>query len=163
MKTPTPVQLAATRPQGLRDAFARMPEGIAPAIEGLSEVVGHYITAIYFTDCGDEGEPPHDAVMAPVSVLFAVASCAQFLHQVADLIPAYEAAGGTLAQLGHDFWLTRNRRGAGFWDRDNLTGEVEFLGQMRTLGEHLSGIAHDFGETWTEQGDNGLLYLTGGK
>lgn len=36
---------------------------------------------------------------------------------------------------GHDFWLTRNRHGAGFWDRD--LGEV---------GEKLTELAHLFGE-----------------
>ena len=38
-------------------------------------------------------------------------------------------------QLGHDFWLTRNRHGAGFWDRG--------LGE---IGEQLTVLAHSFGE-----------------
>lgn len=40
----------------------------------------------------------------------------------------------SLEQLGHDFWLTRNGHGAGFWDRG--------LGQ---LGERLTKHAKWFG------------------
>lgn len=40
-----------------------------------------------------------------------------------------------LVQIGHDFWLTRNGHGTGFWDRGY--GE---------LGEKVSQIAREFGE-----------------
>ena len=41
--------------------------------------------------------------------------------------------------VGHDFWLTRNGHGAGFWDRpQNYGGE--------DTAEKLSDIARDFGE-----------------
>jgi hypothetical protein len=39
--------------------------------------------------------------------------------------------------LGHDFWLTRNHHGAGFWDRG--------LGDP---GERLTAAAHQFGESY---------------
>lgn len=38
-------------------------------------------------------------------------------------------------QFAHDFWLTRNRHGAGFWDRG--------LGE---LGELLTDLSHSMGE-----------------
>jgi hypothetical protein len=38
-------------------------------------------------------------------------------------------------RAGHDFWLTRNGHGAGFWDRD--------LGET---GKKLTELAHLFGE-----------------
>lgn len=38
-------------------------------------------------------------------------------------------------QAGHDFWLTRNRHGAGFWDRG-----------LGPIGKELTGRAHAFGE-----------------
>ena len=41
------------------------------------------------------------------------------------------------ASIGHEFWLTRNRHGAGFWDR----GYPGHVGQM------LTKDAHSFGET----------------
>jgi hypothetical protein len=36
-------------------------------------------------------------------------------------------------QIGHDFWLTRNGHGAGFWDRG--------LGE---IGDKLTNISHEF-------------------
>ena len=50
-------------------------------------------------------------------------------------------------QVGHDFWLTRNHHGAGFWDRG--------LGE---LGERLTTAAHSFGEAELYPGDDGRLY-----
>lgn len=46
-----------------------------------------------------------------------------------------DLAGMDPGQAGHDFWLTRNHHGAGFWDRG--LGEV---------GERLTKMAHPYGE-----------------
>jgi len=51
-------------------------------------------------------------------------------------------------QAGHDFWLTRNGHGAGFWSRD--VGEV---------GDRLSKAAEQFGEQYLYVGDDGKLYV----
>lgn len=48
---------------------------------------------------------------------------------------------------GHDFWLTRNRHGVGFWDRD--LGEV---------GDRLTKAAHACGEVDLYVGDDGRIY-----
>ena len=48
---------------------------------------------------------------------------------------------------GHDFWLTRNRHGAGFWDRG-----LEFV------GINLTDAAHAWGEFNLYVGDDGLIY-----
>ncbi len=52
-------------------------------------------------------------------------------------------------QAGHDFALTRNRHGAGFWDRG--LGEV---------GETLTKASHGYGEMNLYFGDDGLIYTT---
>ncbi len=44
------------------------------------------------------------------------------------------------AQVGHDLWLTRNRHGVGFWDRDKGT-----YGSAETR-DALDAIARDMGE-----------------
>lgn len=49
---------------------------------------------------------------------------------------------------GHDFWLTRNGHGAGFWDGD-LSEE---------MGERLTEAAKAFGECYIEE-SRGALYL----
>ena len=53
-------------------------------------------------------------------------------------------------QVGHDFSLTRNHHGAGFWDRGN--------GQ---LGDDLTKWAHTFGEVYVIVGDDGKLHTEG--
>lgn len=47
----------------------------------------------------------------------------------------------SMAQLGHDFWLTRNGHGAGFWDRDFGTEESR---QAMTKLSQLFGEANVF-------------------
>lgn len=49
------------------------------------------------------------------------------------------------ARAGHDFWLTRNRHGAGFWDRG-----LEH-------GDQLTKLAHAFGEFHLFIGDHGTI------
>jgi len=55
---------------------------------------------------------------------------------------------GNEEQHGHDFWLTRNGHGVGFWDRGY--GEV---------GERLSEAADAYGEQHVWAGPNGTVYL----
>ena len=53
-----------------------------------------------------------------------------------------------MVKNGHDFWLTRNRAGAGFWDR----------GYDKQAGESLSNAAMKFPEINLYIGDDGLIY-----
>ena len=53
-----------------------------------------------------------------------------------------------MAGHGHDFWLTRNRHGAGFWDR----GYPEAIGKALTDAAHAEGSAD-----WCV-GDDGNIY-----
>jgi hypothetical protein len=47
--------------------------------------------------------------------------------------------GMEVGRIGHDFWLTRNGHGAGFWDGDY----DQRKGDIR-LGDYLTGIAKEF-------------------
>ena len=49
---------------------------------------------------------------------------------------------------GHDFWLTRNRHGAGFWDGD----------WIEPAASELTELSHSFGECDLYVGDDGLIY-----
>ena len=53
----------------------------------------------------------------------------------------------TEAQAGHDFWLTRNSHGAGFWDRG-----------LGLVGENLTKAAKAYGECELYIGDDERLY-----
>ena len=61
----------------------------------------------------------------------------------------YGYGPGDVAQIGHDFALTRNRHGAGFWDRG-----------LGAVGETLTEAAQKMGETslYTENGIVSLDY-----
>jgi len=52
-------------------------------------------------------------------------------------------------QAGHDFLLTRNHHGAGFWDRG--------LGER---GDRLTANAHPYGATDAYVGDDELVYVS---
>ena len=57
-----------------------------------------------------------------------------------------DAAEMTDEQAGHDFWLTRNRHGAGFWDRG--------LGKV---GQLLTDAAHAYGSVDLYVTDSGTI------
>ncbi len=61
--------------------------------------------------------------------------CESFVESNAADLEAYHLAGYDSEQAGHDFWLTRNGHGAGFWDRG--------LGE---LGKRLSKASKVYGE-----------------
>lgn len=58
--------------------------------------------------------------------------CEAFQHREAE---ALKACGANDEQNGHDFWLTRNRHGAGFWDR----GYPEPFASKLTEAAHVYG------------------------
>lgn len=59
-------------------------------------------------------------------------------------------------RLGHDFWLTRNGHGAGFWDGDWDRDEPD-IGPM-LLGDRLTTLAKNYGECDLYIGDDGKIY-----
>ena len=60
---------------------------------------------------------------------------------------------------GHDFWLTRNGHGSGFWDRDGV-GESGAPAGPPGLGARLTNAAHAFGTSDIYVGDDGQLYVS---
>lgn len=109
-----------------------------------------YLDAIEFTDASIEGEDEaagadwSDQMLAQCR-----ADCAAFYEGNAALwadLSDYDDA-----QAGHDFWLTRNHHGAGFWDRAPL--------EDGGLGERLADAAYQFGDRSVYLGDDGLVYL----
>ena len=88
--------------------------------------------------------------IAPETLGKMIADCQRFqLEYSAALKTAYNESYGyyTASQAGHDFWLTRNGHGAGFWDRG--------LGKP---GDDLTEAAHTFSEVSLVLGDDGKIY-----
>jgi hypothetical protein len=76
-----------------------------------------------------------------------VADCMSFYASCQPAIHKAYSVSYTIGSVGHDFWLTRNRHGAGFWDRG-----------LGPLGKHLSDAAKTYGERSLYVGDDGLIY-----
>lgn len=61
---------------------------------------------------------------------------------------AYEMIKNDVDQAGHDFWLTQNGHGAGFWD-----------GDWKEHGDALTVLAKKHKEVDLYVGDDGKLYI----
>ncbi|WP_405057064.1 hypothetical protein OG474_30550 [Kribbella sp. NBC_01505] len=77
--------------------------------------------------------------------------CRAFLDSYYPLVAeAVKRRGYEIGSAGHDFLLTRNGHGAGFWDRG--------LGQ---LGDKLAEAARSFGGTTWYVGDDHMIHGCG--
>lgn len=134
----------------------RRPAESADALDRLDKFTRAYVEAMFWTavdwDDKDESDNPNEfpewdvGMLAPETVAVIVADCLAFQSaNAADL-----AEAGDDAQNGHDFWLTRNRHGAGFWDR----------GYAKAISDRLTADAHAWGEADLYLGDDERLYLS---
>lgn len=123
--------------------------------EALDDFTQGYIEAAFWTSEDEIGESGfHD--LAPEALASIKADCAAFQKMAsADLAKSYDYApfDYDAAHAGHDFWLTRNGHGVGFWDRG--------FGGLRTetVGGRLSRDAKSFGNSDLCLGDDGKVYV----
>lgn len=86
----------------------------------IDQVLEHYITCALWASIDDDGDPFDRNYEAGDIHKEAVKRMRQevedFVREQKDLINLLPDSYG-LDQLGHDFFLTRNGHGAGFWDR----------------------------------------------
>jgi hypothetical protein len=135
-----------------------MPLGDIEAVRSFNSLDAFtrgYVEAMFFTETGYmEDEELEDASFEDLSqeaINQIVDDCKDFQESFADLLSAaYERDYGP-EQAGHDFWLTRNRHSAGFWDRGAL-----YKGE---LGRALTDASHPYGEVYLYRGDDTALYL----
>ncbi len=108
-----------------------------------------YLECALWSSTGENGLPLdrdygiHD--VSAEAIARAMADCAKFQGENAS-----EIAGGDTDRAGHDFWLTRNGHGAGFWDGDWEDAD----------GKKLTDASHAFGEVDLYAGDDGELYFS---
>jgi hypothetical protein len=110
--------------------------------DSIDDFVQQYLETALWSSTDDNGDPfdkNHDvADLAPAFVQQATKDADAFRARVKDAGITDDVDTG---QGGHDFWLTRNRHGAGFWDGDWQEGQ------------RLTEIAHAFGEIEPELRD----------
>lgn len=95
----------------------------------------------------DQGGEPLDANYGPEDI------APETLASIKDDCEAFqrdhaEDIGGDLERAGHDFWLTRNFHGCGFWDGD----------WRDDVGQRLTAASHAYGECELYVGDTGMIY-----
>ena len=105
--------------------------------------IGGYLEAIDFTDTGDVDEPEKGDELTDSFLRSSIIDCLAFYNRAKVFIPhendiklRVRGESSILAQAGHDFWLTRNGHGAGFWD-----GDWPKYGKMFTEISELFGTA----------------------
>ncbi len=88
--------------------------------------------------------------LSPEALAQIVEDCKAFQESMAEWLTDEHCDVADVAkQAGHDFWLTRNRHGAGFWDGD-WSDESE---------KALTECSHGFGECTLYIGDDGKIYI----
>lgn len=105
-----------------------------------------YISAAMWTLTDDDGGSLdylglHDIAQSAINA--AVTDCRQFQADNAEWLAEYDDE-----QAGVDFWLTRNRHGAGYWDGD----------YTQPAAAKLTAAAHAFGEVDWYVADDGMVY-----
>jgi hypothetical protein len=119
----------------------------------VEQFVAHYIECALWSsnDESDErGGKPLDENYGPDDL--APEARAGMERECASFIAASGVEGSdnwNAEQAGHDFWLTRNGHGAGFWDRGH-----------GAEGDALSKVAKSYGSSDLYIGDDGLLYVS---
>ena len=112
-----------------------------------------YIEAALWSSVDDSGEPLDASYsiddIAPDTLRKMKSDCADFQEKYDSLIEDNDPRGGwSPSELaGHDFWLTRNGHGAGFWD-----------GDWPKHGDELTEAAKSYGEFDLIVGDDGQIH-----
>jgi hypothetical protein len=163
MSISSPAHLPAGSPASTGGRFttgALRESGVALApevidAERLNAATNQYLVTALWSSTDEAGEPldgeftiddiaEDSAAAARADVQSFMIANVEPLERARALQPGYDDG-----QAAHDFWLTRNGHGAGFWDRG--LGEV---------GDELTANAKPFGESNAMVGDDGQVWLS---
>lgn len=113
----------------------------------LDKFTTAYLECALWSSTDDDGEPLDDQFeiddISPECLAQAIEDCKAFQEEHVDLLASLDDE-----QCGHDFWLTRNRHGAGFWDR----------GYDFAVSKPLTESSHVYGSVDLYIGDDGMIY-----
>ena len=105
-----------------------------------------YVETALWSSSEEDGEPLDKNYSAedidPDTIKKMEDDAFEFLRQNWELVQM------DLIAAGHDFWLTRNGHGAGFWDGD----------WPEAAGKRLTKSSKTFGEMTLYVGDDGKIY-----
>jgi len=132
----------------LSDVFVdeSIEEGLYESSNGMDEFCEAYVAAALWSTNDESDGVPLDENYGPEDISEETLNemqkdCERFQEDAGDRIDGREG------QAGHDFWLTRNGHGAGFWD-----------GDWPEHGDALTDVSQDFGNVWLHVEDDGKIY-----
>ena len=101
-----------------------------------------FMDALYFVETGDDDDPPSYAKIDDDDNAALMADCHSFLKRTGWMLEAVavktnEDLDSVVQRAGHDFLLTRNHHGAGFWEVPDWP---------EAYGKQLTEIAQGYGE-----------------
>jgi hypothetical protein len=98
--------------------------------ENETTFITAYFEAVDFTETGDTDQPEPGAELDEDFIRESIVDCMSFFSRIACYL-----SDDQVTHAGHDFWLTRNGHGAGFWD-----------GDCTAYGEMFTKISTGYGE-----------------
>lgn len=132
------------------------PQGGKPPLSvaelNLEEFFNSYVLCALWSSVGEDGDPLDTKYSADDIAQDAkdtmLNDCKAFVANNVDTLDAWQRRRISYDQAGHDFWLTRNGHGAGFWDRD-----------QGRLGQDLTDACKPYGAQNLYVGDDGELHV----
>lgn len=123
----------------------------------LSEMVDAHILCAMSSSTDDNDNPLYenydeDDDVTPEARAILTDDCRRFIQSLPPLVFALVDANEMWDQAGHDFWLTRNGHGAGFWD-----GDWDSIDPG--IGEWLTQHSKSFGKRDLYIGDDGRVHI----
>jgi hypothetical protein len=147
---------AANRAAARATVLQYYPAAVFSACESLDDFMAGYLAAAEWLmrdEMDSEGTGDCRDIerrgWTRASLAEAESDCADFIDSNAADLDAYTAETGRgMESAGHDFFLTRNRHGAGFWDRGN-----------GACLRRLTDASHGYGEADSMLLRNGFMRL----
>ena len=104
----------------------------------LDDMVQAYLACAWWADCP---ESMQHTIKEPTKAtkLAAIEDCRDFMAKAST--QGIDVQQFNADQVGHDFWLTRNGHGTGFWDREDTYG-----GEL--AADILTDVAKSFGDAY---------------
>ena len=116
-----------------------------------------YIATMFWADAGEEDQIPSDGEINELAQELVERDCRAFLEkaeqQLLLALPSFDGNANMLARAAHDFYLTRQGHGAGFWDSSELW--------VNGTDDTLTAISHEFPDIYFYEGDDGSIYRGG--
>jgi hypothetical protein len=117
---------------------------------GEHEFINQYIITAFWASHDDDGDDFDESEIEDLereTMEKIVKECLEFIKKARETVEDYDDLEESTC--GHDFFLTRNGHGAGFWD-----GDYE-----EEIGKKLTELSEAFSESNPYFGDDGKIYF----